>query len=183
MRQAGEGDAFLQRADVASQHSVSVSASPACVYRAVLELDLRTSRTIRHLLRFRGMPAWVGTLEGLQRLGFILLTTEENREIVLGVAGRFWTLRGDLQRLTPDAFRTFARDGFAKATWSFSIEPGHGGMTELRTATKIQCFGPAARRRFKIYWLFVGPVSGWVRREVLRTIKRQAENAATDAAT
>jgi hypothetical protein len=141
----------------------------------MLELDLRESPVIRRLFQLRGLPAWAATFEGLQRLGFILLATEENASIVLGVAGRFWTPSGDLQRLTPEAFRTFARPGFAKATWSFAVHASPAGHSELRTGTRIQCFGGRARTLFKTYWLLVGPFSGWTRRETLRVIKARAE--------
>jgi len=169
------GDTFVQMADVVTRHDIAVFATPASVYRATLELDLRDSPVIRRLFKLRGLPAWAATFEGLQRLGFILLATEENASIVLGVAGRFWTPSGDLQRLTPEAFRTFARPGFAKATWSFDIQPSAGGHSELRTGTRIQCFGGRARSLFKAYWVLVGPFSGWIRRETLRIIKVRAE--------
>ena len=45
-----------------------------------LELDLRESPVIRRLFQLRGLPAWAATVEGLQRLGFIFLATEENLE-------------------------------------------------------------------------------------------------------
>jgi len=173
------GDAFLQTADVVTQHDIAVLAAPASVYRATLELDLRESPVIRRLFELRGLPAWAATFEGLQRLGFILLATEENASVVLGVAGRFWTPSGDLQRLTPEAFRTFARPGFAKATWSFSIQASAGGHSELRTGTKIQCFGSRARSLFKAYWVLVGPFSGWTRRETLKIIKVRAERGSS----
>lgn len=33
----------------------------------------------------------------------------------------------------------------------------------------------APRRRFRLYWTFVGPASGWIRREMLRAVRLQAE--------
>jgi hypothetical protein len=172
------GDTFVPTPDVSSHHRIVVLAPPSRVYRAILQLDLRESFVIRHLFQLRGMPEWAATFEGFQRLGFILLTVEENANVVLGVAGRFWTRSGELQRLTPEAFRAFARDGFAKATWSFSIHENEDGSSDLRTTTNVECFGPSARRRFKFYWLLVGPFSAWTRREALKIIKRQAEHAA-----
>lgn len=169
-------DAFVPTADVATQHSLAVLASPAAVYRAILQCDLRESPVIRRLFQLRGMPASAATFEGLQRLGFVLLTEEENAGIALGVAGRFWTLSGDLQRLTPEAFHTFARSGFAKAAWSLSVHASAGGYSELQTSTRIQCFGSGARRLFRAYWCVVGPFSGWIRREALRIIKARAED-------
>jgi hypothetical protein len=169
------GDPFVPAPDASSHHRIAVLAPPASVYRAILHLDLRESFVIRSLFRLRGLPDWSATLEGFQRLGFILLAAKENTEVVLGVAGRFWTPSGELQRLTPEAFRTFDREGFAKATWSFAIQENEGGVTELRTTTNVQCFGRSARRWFNYYWLLVGPFSAWTRRESLKIIKRHAE--------
>jgi hypothetical protein len=169
------GDPFVPTPDVSSHHRIAVRAPPSSVYRAILQLDLRESFVIRHLFQLRGMPAWAATFDGIQRLGFILLFAEEDTQVVLGVAGRFWTPSGELQRLTPEAFRTFDREGFAKATWSFAIHENEGGSTELRTTTNVQCFGRSARRRFNLYWLLVGPFSSWTRREALKIIKRHAE--------
>jgi hypothetical protein len=152
-----------------------VLAPPSCVYSAILQLDLRESPIIRRLFQLRGMPAWAATFDGFQRLGFILLTAEKDARVVLGIAGRFWTHSGDLQRLTPADFGAFAREGFAKATWTFDIKEDGGGVTGLRTTTNVQCFGRSARRRFTCYWLLVRPFSGWIRREALKVIKRHAE--------
>ncbi len=177
------GDAFVQAVDVATEHYIVVSAAPAFVYRAILELDLRESVVIRRLFQLRGIPARAATFEGLQQLGFSLLATRENSSVLLGVAGRFWTLSGNLQHLTPEGFRTFACPGFAKATWSFAIRASAGGCSELRTCTQIQCFGRRARSVFKAYWFLVGPFSGWTRREALRIIKARAEDRSSrDAA-
>jgi hypothetical protein len=168
-------DVFVPQPDVSSHHRIAVLAPPSRVYRAILQLDLRESFVIRRLFQLRGMPEWAATFEGFQRLGFILLAAEENAEVVLGIAGRFWTRSGELQRLTPEAFRTFAREGFAKATWSFAVQENDDGSTELRTTTNVQCFGRSARRWFNYYWLLVRPFSAWTRREALKIIKRHAE--------
>jgi hypothetical protein len=177
------GDAFVQAVDVATEHRIVVSAMPAFVYQAILELDLRESVVIRRLFQLRGIPARAATFDGLQQLGFNLLATRKNCSVVLGVAGRFWTRSGNLQHLTPEGFRSFACPGFAKATWSFTIRASTGGCSELRTCTKIQCFGGRARSLFKAYWFVVGPFSGWTRREALRIIKARAEDRSSrDAA-
>ncbi len=45
----------------------------------------------------------------------------------------------------------------------------------LATETRIRYFGTAARRKFRLYWTFVGPFSGLIRRALLRGVRRRAQ--------
>jgi hypothetical protein len=56
------------------------------------------------------------------------------------------------------------------------------GNTELSTETRVQCADAATRRRFRVYWAIVGPASGWIRREILRLIRRTAERSQVSTA-
>jgi hypothetical protein len=47
----------------------------------------------------------------------------------------------------------------------------------LSTETRILCFGENARRTFRLYWTFVGPFSGLIRRGLLRGVRARAERA------
>ncbi len=171
-------DRFLPEYHFQSRHSISIQARPDRVYTKVRVLDLSQSRLIRWLLRLRGMPARASTLEGLLRLNFTVLGEVEDQELLLGIAGRFWRLRGDLRRIGPEQFREFDREGFAKAVWSFSVAPESSHRTLLSTETRIQCLDEVSRRRFARYWAVIGPFSGWIRREALMTVKRQSESKA-----
>ncbi len=171
-------DRFLPEYHFQSRHSISIQARPDRVYTKVRVLDLSQSRLIRWLLRLRGMPARASTLEGLLQLNFTVLGEVEDQELLLGIAGRFWRLRGDLRRIGPEQFREFDREGFAKAVWSFSVAPESSHRTLLSTETRIQCLDEVSRRRFARYWAVIGPFSGWIRREALMTVKRQSESKA-----
>lgn len=168
-------DQFLPVWDVRSRHGRSVAADPARVFAALRGLDLSRSRVVRWLFRLRGMPTAAMTLDGLERFGFIPLAEEVDREIVLGLVGRFWTRRGGLRRLSPEAFRAFAEPGFAKAVWSFAVTPVAPGRSRLETETRVRCTDRRSRRRFRLYWLLIAPFSGWIRREALRLAKSRAE--------
>ena len=47
----------------------------------------------------------------------------------------------------------------------------------LTTETRVLLTDARARRRFRLYWLVVRPMSGLVRRSWLRAAKRRAEAA------
>jgi hypothetical protein len=55
------------------------------------------------------------------------------------------------------------------------------GRTRLTTETRIKATDAAARRRFRLYWLAIGPGSAMTRRSLLRAVKRRAEGPDTAA--
>jgi hypothetical protein len=123
-----------------------------------------------------------GTLpERLQRFGFTRLHEVPGRELVFGLAGRFWRWNGDLRPI-PDraAFDAFAEEGCVKAAWNLTIgeASADGGGCEVSTETRIAYFGEAARRKFRLYWSLVRPFSGVLRTGLLRSVKQGAERPA-----
>jgi hypothetical protein len=166
-------DEFLPRYDVAERHATEVRAPVERVWEAIGELDMSQSPVIHGLFRLRGMPP-AFTLRGLQGVGFVLLGEEPNREIVLGLVGKFWTPTGYLQRVDADGFRAFDKAGYAKTAWNFVLAPQGDGTVRVTTETRVLCLDDRSRRRFRRYWVVVGPFSGWIRREVLRIIKVEA---------
>jgi hypothetical protein len=169
-------DEFLPEYQFVERHSLQVAAPPAAVYPAVRALDLSTSPVVSILFRLRGLPPSALRLEGLLQMGFTLLAEDPPDEILLGLAGRFWTLTGGLLPLDPDAFRTFDRPDYARAAWNFSLAADGSAASLLTTETRIHCPTPQARRRFARYWAFIGPFSAWIRREALRAVKRRVES-------
>lgn len=168
-------DRFLPDYQFRHRHERTIGAPADRVFESVRRLDLGASPAVRWLLRLRGMPAEAVRLDGLLRLGFIELGAVPGRELLLGLVGRFWTLRGGLLRLDPDGFRRFRHDGYAKAVWSFELEPAAARETRLASETRVLCLGAAAERAFRRYWLVVRPFSAFTRRHALRQIQRQAE--------
>ena len=169
-------DDFLPDYDIRERHRIEVRASPAEVYAAVRRLDLSRARLTRRLFRLRGLPHSANFgLDDFLRMGFVLLGERPNEELLLGLVGRFWTPAGDLRRLDSEAYRNFNEPGYAKAAWNFFLSGKAGNVMQLETETRVLCLGEGSRRRFRLYWLFVGPFSGFIRGEMLRGIKRDAE--------
>jgi hypothetical protein len=114
--------------------------------------------------------------EKLVRFGFTELDEIPGRELLFGIAGRFWRYDGDLRPIADrEAFVAFAEDGCVKAAWNLRVDSTDGGTAVLSTETRIAYFGPDARRRFRIYWTLVGPFSGLIRRALLRRMRKRAE--------
>ena len=169
-------DEYAPDYHVVSRYQIAVRATPDAVYTAARKLDLSRSFIIRLLFGLRGLPTRRLTLDTFLRRGFVLLDEVPRQELLLGLIGRFWTLKGGLQRFEPAAFRSFDRPGYAKAAWSFHLIPQPSGSTLLVTETRVQCTDAESLRRFRRYWRLVGPFSGVIRKEILRVIKREAED-------
>jgi len=171
--------------DVSEFHQTTVSAPIQTVYDTLRTADLGGSPIIRFLLRLRSLPAiFKGAgharepklnLDAVMKGGFVLLGENPPNEIALGLAGRFWTASGGRCSLDLEAFRTFDSPGYAKAVWNFSLVEESAGLTRLATETRVLCLDRSSRRRFRVYWTFIAPFSGLIRREVLRAIRRSAE--------
>jgi hypothetical protein len=168
-------DHFMPRWEFASTHATLVRADVVATFAAIKRTDLGRSWIVRTLFRLRGLPTSRLTLARLRRPGFVLLGERANRELVLGIAGRFWTPGGDLLPITAATFTTTRQPGTVRAVWGFRVEPAAGGRTVLRTVTRVQAADARSRRLFRLYWFFVAPFSAVIRRVTLMLIRREAE--------
>ena len=169
-------DEFMPRFDFAETHETTIDAPADSVFAAIRTFDACESAIIRWLFRMRGLPTENMTLQGFERMGFKILQENENEEILVGLAGRFWTPWGDMQKVNAETFREFAKEGYAKAAFNFSLAKTGKVKTLLKTETRIRTFDETSRSRFGLYWTFIAPFSGWTRREMLRIIKEDAES-------
>ncbi|MDQ4123553.1 MAG: hypothetical protein M3209_19115 [Acidobacteriota bacterium] len=169
-------DDFMPSYDFSETHDIKIRAKADNVYRVLNTVDLCESPVIRLLFRLRGMPAGKTTLRELRKMRFEILGENENQEIVLGLTGRFWKIKGDIQQIKSEDFRNFSEKGFAKAAWSFSLDD-KGGTTRLKTETRVRCLDEKSRKDFGFYWTLIQPFSGWIRKEMLKIIKKHAEKA------
>jgi rhamnogalacturonyl hydrolase YesR len=182
-------DEFMPVYDVSEYHETRIRAEIERVYDALWSVDLGRSRIVRALLRVRALPAMFTkgakrdlnlNLEGLLKSGgFVLLGEARPNEIALGLIGQFWRFSGGTCSIPANEFTAFDKPGFAKAVWNFSLIEAGEGRARLATETRVLCLDEASRRRFRIYWGVIAPFSALIRREVLCTIRREAERAAS----
>jgi hypothetical protein len=177
-------DEWLPEYKVAARYSLVIHASSETTYAALTKAKLADLPIVKGLMRLRGYRASAveEAAPNQQKQGstfgaFVQLATIPQKEVLLGIAGRFWRPDGGIVHgLTPEEFRLFRRDGCAKAVWSFSLSPANDG-TLLTTETRVQTFGRPAHLKFRLYWLAVGAFSGLMRKAMLREVKRIAEQA------
>jgi hypothetical protein len=178
-------DELMPRADVVARYETRVQASLERTREALRAADFSQMPLTRVLMGLRklGWPrrkaAQTGTQEErLRAAGFIPIPTGSEGEVLFGVVGRFWRPDGGtLCGLTAEEIVAFEREGYAKAIWNFTLARESDSVTCLATETRVVVYGSAARRKFRAYWLLVGPFSGLIRKEMLRLVRRGAEAA------
>ena len=179
-------DSFAPNPDAVETHSISITASGDVVYKTLWTGDLGGSFIIKALLGLRSLPeialhprrSWRRsrkiTLQTLIDAGFGMLAEDPDQEIVLGVSGKFWRPTGNLSPFKREDFDRPVPAGIAQAVWNFSVKEDEPGRTILSTETRIVCGDDQSRQRFRVYWFFVRPFSGLIRRLMLRAVRRQA---------
>ena len=168
-------DRALPRYDEREYHQIEISGDRTEVYQTVRALDFSDSLLIRTLFRLRGLPATATNLDGLLRVGFLLVDEIPNVEFVLGLVGKFWTLRAQIVELDAVQYTEFSQPGYAKLAWNFAIQESAPSLVRLSTETRIMCTDSHSKSRFKLYWYFIGRFSGLTRREMLRGVKMRIE--------
>jgi hypothetical protein len=169
-------DKYLAIADMCKKEFIDIVAPIDKIFPLVEELNFKNSKVIYWLFRLRGIPVPEGlTLNGLEKMNFVRLETRPGREIILGLIGKFWTVGGGLERFEPEEFITYGDARSAKATWSFELIEINNAVTRLSTETRVFCPTAKTKKQFKFYWTLIQPFSTWIRREILKSIKKQAE--------
>jgi hypothetical protein len=178
-------DELLPRWDARERHRRVLSAPPDAVWSALWRADLAGGWAVRILMGLRALPALLADPESVRRappvirledviaFGFGRLAEDPGREVVLGIEGRFWRLTGNLEPFERERFEAPIAAGRARAAWNFSVAPGTDGGTRLTTETRVLCGDAASRRKFRLYWFFVRPGSGWIRRRMLAAVARE----------
>lgn len=198
-------DDFMPIYDVSDSVATVVAADFTATWDALMSVDLievgRRRPLVGVLGAIRGLPELAVnllrgkglsqpgslTLKNLTTLppdqgGWILLGQREQREIALGLVGKFWLpLIEFAAPASPQAFREFATPGFAKTIYALSLQPVDDGHTLLSATMRTMTTDDHARRWFNRYWtLGVGSgahilVSGLL--DVTREIAEQTVTA------
>ena len=180
-------DGLAPRADFSEVHRIAIDAPREVVWRALWTADLDGAGIVKALLLLRSLPRLLLRPREAAKLrwrltlpifagspGFGLLAEEPGREVVIGVAGRFWQPAGGALPFEKRWFTEPLPAGTARAVANFSLRDDGAGGTILATETRVVCAAPAARRSFRRYWLLIRPWSGLIRRVMLRAVRRAA---------
>lgn len=168
-------DELLPHFDVSSRHEIRVGAPVEAVYACLWTADLNASPVTRTLFAIRGghfsKPATSAplTLRMLPGVGFTLLGERPGDEVAFGLIGKPWQPAYEVRRFEAPAFGPFEEPGYAKIVWNFRVKPD-GSSSSLSTQTRVHCTDRASLVKLRLYWMFTGPFSGFIRRRMLRSI-------------
>src|SRR5437764_11221401 len=103
-------DTWLPDPSIRSAHDRLSTVDPATLWNAARQLELRDTRMLGRLIRWRipGVPSGT-TFEGLFRGEPFVVLAEGDRLLASGLVGRIWTLRRDYPVLgDPEQFREWS---------------------------------------------------------------------------
>ncbi|MFZ2013537.1 MAG: hypothetical protein WAV00_06925, partial [Nocardioides sp.] len=108
-------------------------------------------------------------------LGWISLGETPGAEMVLGQVGRPWKGVAVSTQVptTPEQFTSFDEPGFAKIATSLRVDPYGNDSSILTMETRVAVTDETSRRRFRRYWLVIGPFSSLIRRTALRMLSSE----------
>jgi len=182
-------ESFAPNPDAVEIHKIEIVASSEIVYRALWTTDLAGSPVIKGLMALRSLPTLIlhpgqrrrtsqkVTLSTMLEAGFGKLAEEPGREIVLGIAGRFWQPIGNLLPFRQENFQGPVSPGLARAVWNFTVQEVSPQRTLLSTETRVVCGDAASRWKFRVYWAVIRPFSGLMRLMMLKAVRRACEGA------
>jgi hypothetical protein len=170
-------DDFLPVYEFVECHSVAIDAPRERIdasFRAVSIADIPVARALWWLRRLGRPTGDLTTPFVSSELPGIVLEDVPGERILLGLTGQFWKIRGGYRDptrpRTADEFVEYARPDMCKAVIDFRV-----GESSLSTETRVHVVDPAARRKFRRYWLVIRPFSGLIRILFLRAARRRAE--------
>ena len=110
-------------------------------------------------------------------MGWMLLGERSGAELTFGLVGNPWKPRGGSPSapITRAGFAAFDQPGFAKLVESTRVDPYGGRASIVTTETRVLATDEDSRRRFRRYWLVVGPFSYLLRKTALRLWARKLE--------
>lgn len=198
-------ESFLPVYDVSDAVAMPAETDPRTAWQALLDVDLlqvgreapavgilgalrMLPEIVSHLLhgetpakppesmRLRDLPS-VPIYEG----GWILLGQRADREIALGLVGKFWRPVIEWAPVTSaDEFRDFNEPGFAKTVYDLSVRELQPGRTLLSGLMRTATTDEHARRWFRRYWTFgVGSGAHLLVGALLDSARRAAEDSGT----
>ncbi|MGH8937543.1 MAG: hypothetical protein ACRDXD_14985 [Acidimicrobiia bacterium] len=143
---------------------------------------LRTLIELRNLPgRVVGRPRFGNAIEGSTPLfeqildfGFCSLGNDQTSEVAFGLIDQSWKVSGGRRATVGNAaeFAEFSEPGFVKIGANLLARPAREGAF-LSTQTRVLATDARTRRVFSVYWLFIRPFSGLIRKSWLQAVARR----------
>ena len=156
-----------------------------------MDVSLDDSIVIRAI--FKGRELFLGSaaghathrrslLEMTKELGWVVLASVPNREIVMGAATRPWESDVVFRGVPTQEFADFDEPGYVKIVWTLRADASGPGRSIARTETRAVATDADARRKFRWYWARFSPGIVVIREIAQQLVKESAERRAQSAA-
>ena len=173
-------DDWLSEPQVRTRHRRVARVDPDALWRCAQTLRVRDTAVIGRAIRWRipGTPGDLSYGEFFRRYPFTVLE-ESERGLVVGLAGRIWTLKRDYPRLAgADEFVAWERPGTVRVAFGHWVEPLGDGRSALVSEGRVQAVDRRSALRVRALWAAVGHFERFIGGEALRGAARRAERAA-----
>jgi hypothetical protein len=148
-------DKYLPQYAYNEYHQRIINASAEKCFLAAKNLDISKSFISTTLMKLRGLPTKDLHLQGfLKNMCFTYLEDDPFKEFVIDASQQNIIM-----------------------IWNFYFKELSENKTVASTETRILCLTKRSKFLFSIYWFFIKPFSGIIRIEMLRLIKKKAENS------
>jgi hypothetical protein len=178
---------FMPTFDIVERHHIRVAAPADVTLAAAGEMDLFQSCAARAIFRGRELilgsdPDTTVRPRGLlaltQSLGWGVLATARDRQIVMGAVTRPWEANVVFRALPPTEFAAFDDPDFVKIAWTLRADAIDAAHSIFHTETRAVATDALARAKFRRYWAFLSPGIILVRWLTLKPLQREAERRA-----
>jgi hypothetical protein len=165
---------------------IDVAVPPARAWDLVRHGDLGRSPLIVALFAIRTLPSRLAGHEpeamnlriddivSSERPGFRALAEDPGREIVIGAIGKVW--QPDIPFVDVNGAEEFAawnEPGYVKVAWALRVAPLGDHDARVEIEVRVSATSDDAWRRFRAYFLLVGPASRFIRRTLLADLARE----------
>ena len=166
-------DKYLPQYTFNEFHEIVVNRSIENVYHVAKVFDLSRSRTISLLFKIRGLPTKRLNLQNfVDDMGFTNLEENYPYESLIG----FWARIKIAKIISYEDFANNSISPWLKVVWNFQFEELEKGKTKVSTETRVLCVAPITKLTFGLYWTFIKPFSGLIRKKMLKIIKDDSES-------
>lgn len=154
----------------------------------VRHVDLGRSYLVRGLFNLRTLPSRLSGAEAdpkeaslrlddvrstVDRPGFQILAEQPPSEVVVGAIGKVWHLDIPFVHVpTAAAFAEFSEPGFVKVAWALRLSPSDEHRTRVTLELRVDATDEESWKKFREYFLLIGPASRFIRRSVLAGLAR-----------
>lgn len=168
-------DRFMPRWDVRERHATYLAVPAEDALRLALTMPVAVDPLVRMLFVLRGMDPAGSIDHFFERHGFLLLERAPT-EYTVGLPVLVWSHPTAAPPST-DEWNGWRPPGGLKITTTFRAEAAGAGRSRFLTETRVLGVDARARRRFAVYWFFVGPFSSLIRRRWLQALGGCVDNA------